>query len=114
METNGSNIMHNMQHQYIERDTGRLCTEMLCSDGFIQLLHSDFERQIRYWECRLMRQTPGIVVAPADHTYHPAATVALAMPLSKNRRGVTIIDTDVAYSSGVGLVAMPEVVALPS
>jgi len=54
------------------------------------------------------------VVAPADHTYHPAATVALAMPLSKHRRIVTIIDTDVAYSSGVGLVAMIEVVALPS
>jgi hypothetical protein len=113
METNGSNIMHNMQHQYIERDTGRLCTEMLCSDGFMQLLYSDFERQIRYWECRLMPQTPGTVVAPADHTYHPAATVALATPLSKDRRVVTIIDTDVAYSSGVSLVAMAKLTARP-
>src|SRR5262249_61311594 len=30
---------------------------------------------------------------------------------SKNRRVVTIIDTDVAYGSGVGLVAMIEVAA---
>jgi phosphatidylserine decarboxylase len=125
-------MMHNMQHQYVERDTGRLCTEMLCSDGFIQFLYSEpvrekaawlfrlltshhlssqllallsfdlpfgakwfgivrflqscginlhecvdpdittktaraiFERQIRYWECRPMPQTPGTVVAPAD------------------------------------------------
>ena len=48
----------------------------------------------------------------AYHSCHPAATVALATPLSKNRRVVTIIDTDVAYGSGVGLVAMIEVVAL--
>src|SRR5262249_4261406 len=48
----------------------------------------------------------------AYHSCHPAATVALATPLSKNRRVVTIIDTDVSYGSGVGLVAMIEVVAL--
>src|SRR6266436_1135502 len=132
METNGSTMMHNMQHQYVERDTARLCTEMLCSDTFIQFLYSEpvrekaawlfrlftchrlssqllallsfdlpfgakrfgivrflqscginlhecvdpdittktaraiFERQIRYWECRPMPQTPGTVVAPAD------------------------------------------------
>jgi phosphatidylserine decarboxylase len=252
METNGSDIMPNMQHQYVERDTGRLCTEILCSDGLIQFLYSEpvrekaawlfrlltshrlssqllallsfdlpfgakrfgvvrflqsrginfhecvdpditkktaraiFERQIRYWECRPMPQTRGTVVAPADarlvlgslqqqshffikekffayeellgahqqrwlrafaggdvvicrltpekyhythcpvsgivrdiydlpgahHSCHPTATVALATPFSKNRRVVTIIDTDVAYGSGVGLVAMIEVVAL--
>jgi phosphatidylserine decarboxylase len=50
----------------------------------------------------------------AYHSCHPAATVALAAPFSKNRRVVTIIDTDVANGSGVGLVAMIEVVALPS
>jgi phosphatidylserine decarboxylase len=125
-------MMHNMQHQYVERDTGRLCTERLCSDRFMQFLYSEpvrekapwlfrlltshrlssqllallsfdlpfgakrfgivrflqscginlhecvdpdittktaraiFERQIRYWECRPMPQTPGTVVAPAD------------------------------------------------
>ena len=245
-------MMHNMQHQYVERDTERLYTEMLCSDTFIQFLYSEpvrekaawlfrlltshrlssqllallsfdlpfeakrfgivrflqsrginfhecvdpdittktaraiFERQIRYWECRPMPQTPGTVAAPADarlvlgslqqqshffikgkffayeellgehqqrwlqafaggdvvicrltpekyhythcpvsgvvrdiydlpgayHSCHPVATVALATPLSKNRRVVTIIDTDVAYGTGVGLVAMIEVVAL--
>src|SRR5713101_8560850 len=46
------------------------------------------------------------------HSCHPAATIALATPLSKNRRFVTIIDTDVTYGSGVGLVAMIGVVAL--
>ena len=245
-------MIHDIQHQYIERDTGQLCTECLGSDGFIQFLYSEslrenaawlfrmvtshrlssqllallsfdlpfgaqqfgivrflqshgidlqecvdpnitrktaraiFERQIRYWECRPMPQAPGTVVAPADarlvlgslqpqshlfikgkffayeellgahqqrwlqafaggdvaicrltpekyhythcpvsgivrdiydlpgayHSCHPAVTVALATPLSKNRRVVTIIDTDVAYGSGVGLVAMIEVVAL--
>jgi phosphatidylserine decarboxylase len=245
-------MIHDIQHQYIERDTGQLCTECLGSDGFIQFLYSEslrenaawlfrmvtshrlssqllallsfdlpfgaqqfgivrflqshgidlqecvdpnitrktaraiFERQIRYWECRPMPQAPGTVVAPADarlvlgslqpqshlfikgkffayeellgahqqrwlqafaggdvaicrltpekyhythcpvsgivrdiydlpgayHSCHPAATVTLVTPLSKNRRVVTIIDTDVAYGSGVGLVAMIEVVAL--
>src|SRR4029434_8664830 len=32
-------MMHNMQHQYVERDTGRLCTERLCSDRFMQFLY---------------------------------------------------------------------------
>src|SRR5712691_2695379 len=132
MGTNGSTMMHNMQHQYVERDTARLYTEMLCSDTFIQFLYSEpvrekaawlfrlftchrlssqllallsfdlpfgakrfgivrflqdrginlhecvdpditaktaraiFERQIRYWECRPMPQSPGTVVSPAD------------------------------------------------
>jgi len=125
-------MIHTIQHQYVERNTGQLCTERLCSDGFIQFLYSEpvrekaawlfrlltshrlssqllallnfdlpfgakrfgivrflqscgmnlhecvdpdiakrtvraiFERQIRYWECRPMPQTPGTVVAPAD------------------------------------------------
>ena len=50
-----------------------------------------------------------------DGTYHscnPTAVVAVATPYSKNKRVVTIIDTDVPGGTGVGLVAMIEVVAL--
>jgi phosphatidylserine decarboxylase len=50
-----------------------------------------------------------------DGTYHscnPTAVVAIATPYSKNKRVVTIIDTDVPDGTGVGLVAMIEVVAL--
>ncbi len=50
-----------------------------------------------------------------DGTYHscnPQAVVTIATPYSKNRRVVTIIDTDVAGGSQVGRVAMIEVVAL--
>src|SRR5262249_31369365 len=43
---------------------------------------------------------------------HPEAIIALATPLSKNKRVVTIIDTDVDGSTAIGLVAMVEVVAL--
>lgn len=46
------------------------------------------------------------------HCCNPAATVAIASILTKNRRHVTIIDTDVPAGSGVGLVAMIEIVAL--
>lgn len=46
------------------------------------------------------------------HSCNPAAIVAVATPYSKNRRSVTIIDTDVPGGTGVGLVAMIEVVAL--
>ncbi len=46
------------------------------------------------------------------HSCHPRATVELATPLSKNRRTVTVIDTDVPGGEGVGRVAMVEVVAL--
>lgn len=48
-------------------------------------------------------------------TYHsccPQATVELVTPLSKNKRTVTVIDTDVEDGSGVGRVAIIEVVAL--
>lgn len=43
---------------------------------------------------------------------NPGAVVALATPFSKNRREVTVIDTDGPGGTGAGLVAMIEVVAL--
>ncbi|MBN2645808.1 MAG: phosphatidylserine decarboxylase [Desulfuromonadaceae bacterium] len=46
------------------------------------------------------------------HACNPGAVVAEVTPYSKNRRLVTLIDTDVEGGSGVGLVAMIEVVAL--
>jgi phosphatidylserine decarboxylase len=46
------------------------------------------------------------------HSCNPTAIVAVATPYSKNKRVVTIIDTDVPDGTGVGLVAMIEVVAL--
>jgi phosphatidylserine decarboxylase len=46
------------------------------------------------------------------HSCNPAAVVSVATPYSKNRRVVTILDTDLPDGSRVGLVAMIEVVAL--
>lgn len=46
------------------------------------------------------------------HSCNPRAQIALASLHAKNRRVVTVIDTDVAGGSGIGLVAMIEVVAL--
>ena len=46
------------------------------------------------------------------HSCNPSAVIEWATPFSKNRRLVTILDTDVPGGSGVGLVAMVEVVAL--
>jgi phosphatidylserine decarboxylase len=46
------------------------------------------------------------------HSCNPAAVLTLATPYSKNKRAITIIDTDVAGGTEVGLVAMVEVVAL--
>jgi len=46
------------------------------------------------------------------HSCNPAAVVTVTTPYSKNRRVVTVIDTDVPDGTGVGLVAMIEVVAL--
>lgn len=46
------------------------------------------------------------------HSCNPGAVVRSVTPYSKNRRAVTIIDTDVANGTGVGLVAMVEIVAL--
>ncbi len=58
----------------------------------------------------------GVVVDRFDihgryHSCNPSAVV-VASPYSKNTRVVTILDTDVAGGSQVGLVAMIEVVAL--
>jgi len=52
------------------------------------------------------------VLPGAYHSCNPEAVVATATPYSKNHRAVTIIDTDVAGGSQVGLVAMVEIVAL--
>ena len=50
---------------------------------------------------------------PGDyHSCNPGAVVNAVTPYSKNKRVVTILDTDVARGSGVGLVAMIEIVAL--
>lgn len=46
------------------------------------------------------------------HSCNPSALIALASLYAKNKRVVTIIDTDVEGGSGLGLVAMIEVVAL--
>lgn len=46
------------------------------------------------------------------HSCNPGAVLALASLYAKNKRVVTIIDTDVENGSQVGLVAMIEVVAL--
>jgi phosphatidylserine decarboxylase len=46
------------------------------------------------------------------HSCNPGAVVSLVTPFSKNKRVVTIIDTDVPGGSHAGLVAMIEVVAL--
>lgn len=46
------------------------------------------------------------------HSCNPGVAVLMATPYSKNRRVVTVIDTDVAGGTGIGKVAMIEVVAL--
>lgn len=46
------------------------------------------------------------------HSCNPGAAVAIAAPYSKNKRVVTIIDTDVDGGTQAGLVAMIEIVAL--
>ncbi len=54
-------------------------------------------------------------IFPVDGHYHscnPGAAIALATPLSKNRRVVSVIDTDVPDGSRVGQVLMVEVVAM--
>jgi phosphatidylserine decarboxylase len=52
-------------------------------------------------------QIPGLY-----HACNPNAVVSIATPYSKNKRVVTIINTDVEGGTHVGLVAMIEVVAL--
>jgi phosphatidylserine decarboxylase len=46
------------------------------------------------------------------HSCNPSALIATASLYSKNRRVVTIIDTDVEGGTAIGLVAMVEIVAL--
>jgi phosphatidylserine decarboxylase len=46
------------------------------------------------------------------HSCNPGAVTRVSTPYSKNRRVVTIIDTDVAGGTRVGMVAMIEIVAL--
>jgi phosphatidylserine decarboxylase len=46
------------------------------------------------------------------HSCNPSALISLTSLYAKNKRVVTIIDTDVQGGSGVGMVAMIEVVAL--
>lgn len=46
------------------------------------------------------------------HSCNPSALIAMASLYAKNRRAVTIIDSDVPGGSQVGLVAMVEIVAL--
>jgi phosphatidylserine decarboxylase len=46
------------------------------------------------------------------HSCNPGAVVSMVTPFSKNRRVVTVIDTDVPGGTGVGRVAMIEIVAM--
>jgi phosphatidylserine decarboxylase len=46
------------------------------------------------------------------HSCNPGAVVSMVTPFSKNRRVVTVIDTDVPGGAGIGLVAMIEIVAM--
>jgi phosphatidylserine decarboxylase len=152
----------------------------------IDSLRKIFERKIRYWQCRPMPNDPSAIVSPADsrvlfgsfaetssifikgkffdyeemigynkktwltafqdgdfaifrltpekyhynhtpvagkvidfypisgsyHACNPNAVVSVVTPYSKNKRVVTIIDTDVEGGSCAGIVAMIEVVAL--
>jgi phosphatidylserine decarboxylase len=48
----------------------------------------------------------------AFHSCNPSASIEMVTPLSKNRRVVTIIDTDCMGGTGIGRVAMIEVTAL--
>lgn len=51
-------------------------------------------------------------VSGSYHSCNPSAAIEVATPLSKNRRVVTVIDTDVPGGSCVGTVLMVEIVAL--
>ena len=46
------------------------------------------------------------------HSCNPGAVVSMVTPFSKNRRVVTVIDTDVPGGTGIGLVVMIEIVAM--
>jgi phosphatidylserine decarboxylase len=84
--------------------------------------------KFRYADWAIFRLTPemyhynhcpvaGVVVdfyeiGGAYHSCNPTACVETISPYSKNRRFVTIFDTDVPGGTGIGKVAMIEVVAL--
>ena len=51
-------------------------------------------------------------IAGTYHSCNPHAVLTVATPYSKNKRVVTIFDTDVPGGTSIGLVAMIEVVAL--
>ena len=51
-------------------------------------------------------------MAGLHHACNPAAVVTIVTPYSKNRRVVTVVDTDVPGGTRVGLVAAIEVAAL--
>jgi phosphatidylserine decarboxylase len=46
------------------------------------------------------------------HSCNPGCVVTIGTPYSKNARTVTVVDTDVSEGTGVGLVALIEIVAL--
>lgn len=46
------------------------------------------------------------------HACNPSAVIAFATPHSKNKRSVTVLDTDIPHGAQVGHVAMIEVAAL--
>ncbi len=51
-------------------------------------------------------------ISGSYHACNPNAVISVVTPYSKNKRFVTIIDTDIAGGSHAGIVAMVEVVAL--
>jgi phosphatidylserine decarboxylase len=242
--------MKSAQHQYIDRDTGEVCSETFFGDSFVKFVYTSirinapglfkllispcasavlgylnydapfgaymagihrflgmsgvdlsdclalrekldtsrkiFERKIRYWETRPMPDDASIIVSPADarmlmgsfrtcsslhikgkffdcaelfgvdkvrwletfsdgdyalfrltpdkyhynhapvsglvldlyhlgnecHSCNPEAALSMITPYTKNKRVVTVIDTDVPGGSGIGLVAMIEIGAL--
>jgi phosphatidylserine decarboxylase len=51
-------------------------------------------------------------VSGSYHSCNPSATINVVTPFSKNKRVITIVNSDVPGGTGVGIVAMVEVVAL--
>lgn len=50
--------------------------------------------------------TEQLIADPLINSCNPGAVVSMVTPFSKNRRVVTVIDTDVPGGTGIGLVAM--------
>ena len=100
----------------------------MCSSDLLGPDRHDWHRSFSQGDFAVFRLTPdkyhynhtpvaGRVIAHyaiegGYHCCNPGAVVSVATPYSKNKRVVTIIDTDVADGTKVGLVAMIEVVAL--